>query len=168
MTAARTTRRLPGFRFEAKTPPLAEALPRMDVTAFVGFAASGPVNRPVAVEDAAQFAAVFGEDAPLVWDRQRGENVYAYLGPAVRAFFRNGGRRCWVVRVAGRARENYFPVSGLARLRANGELAPALARARSEGSWSDSLRADAVLLSRPLIVSKFDSASEFDVELRAQ
>lgn len=167
MTAARTTRRLPGFRFEAKTPPLAEALPRMDVAVFVGFAASGPVNQPVAVEDAAQFAAVFGEDAPLVWDRQRGENVYAYLAPAVRAFFRNGGRRCWVVRVAGHARENYFPVSGLARLRANGELAPALARARSEGSWSDSLRADAVLLSRPLIVSKFDSASEFDVELRA-
>src|SRR5687768_8912687 len=104
----------------------------MDVAAFVGFAASGPVHQPVAVEDAAQFAAVFGEDAPLVWDRQRGESVYAYLAPAVRAFFRNGGRRCWVVRVAGRARENYFPVAGLARLRANGELAPALARARSE------------------------------------
>lgn len=167
MTAARTTRRLPGFRFEAQTPPLAEALPRMDVAVFVGFAASGPLHQPVAVEDAAQFAAVFGEDAPLVWDRQRGETVYAYLAPAVRAFFRNGGRRCWVVRVAARARENYFPVSGLARRRANGELAPALARARSEGSWSDTLRADAALLSRSLIVSRFDSAAEFDVELRA-
>ncbi|HEX8499323.1 MAG TPA: hypothetical protein VF659_01935 [Pyrinomonadaceae bacterium] len=167
MTAARTTRRLPGFRFEAQTPPLAEALPRMDVAVFVGFAASGPLHQPVAVEDVAQFAAVFGEDAPLVWDGRRGETVYAYLAPAVRAFFRNGGRRCWVVRVAGRARDNYFPLPGLARRRANGELAPALARARSEGSWSDSLRAGAALLSRPLIVSRFDSASEFDVELRA-
>jgi hypothetical protein len=167
LTAARTTRRLPGFRFEAQTPPLAEVLPRMDVAVFVGFAASGPLHQPVAVEDAAQFAAVFGEDAPLVWDRARGETVYAYLAPAVRAFFRNGGRRCWVVRVAGRARANYFPVSGLARVRANGQLAPALAQARSEGSWSDSLRADAALLSRPLIVSAFDSAAQFDVELRA-
>ncbi|HEX8502104.1 MAG TPA: hypothetical protein VF659_16080 [Pyrinomonadaceae bacterium] len=167
MTAARTTRRLPGFRFEAQTPPLAEVLPRMDVAVFVGFAASGPLHRPVAVEDAAQFAAVFGEDAPLVWDRARGETVYAYLAPAVRAFFRNGGRRCWVVRVAGGARANYFPVAGLARLRANGQLTPALAQARSEGSWSDPLRADAALLSRPLIVSAFESAAQFDVELRA-
>ena len=167
MTAARTTRRLPGFRFEAQTPPLAEVLPRMDVAVFVGFAASGPLDRPVAVEDAAQFAAVFGEDAPLVWDRARGETVYAHLAPAVRSFFRNGGRRCWVVRVAGQARANYFPVSGLARLRANGQLAPALAQARSEGSWSDTLRADAALLSRPLIVSAYASASQFDVELRA-
>jgi hypothetical protein len=167
LTVARTTRRLPGFRFEAQTPPLAEVLPRMDVAVFVGFAASGPLHQPVAVEDAAQFAAVFGEDAPLVWDRARGETLYAYLAPAVRAFFRNGGRRCWVVRVAGRARANYFPVSGLARVRAGGQLVPALAAARSEGSWSDVLRADAALLSRPLIVSAFDSASQFDVELRA-
>ena len=72
MTVARTTRRLPGFRFEAQSPPLDEVLPRMDVAVFVGFAASGPLHLPVAVEDAAQFAAVFGEDAPLVWDRARG------------------------------------------------------------------------------------------------
>ena len=90
MAATLTTRRLPGIRFEAQPPALAESLPRMDVAVFVGFAASGPLNMPVAVEDAAQFAAVFGEDAPLVWDRQRGETVYAYLAPAVRAFFRNG------------------------------------------------------------------------------
>ena len=42
--------RLPGVRFEAPPPPLAEVLPRMDVAVFVGFAASGPLHRPVVVE----------------------------------------------------------------------------------------------------------------------
>ena len=75
MTVARTNRRLPGFRFEAQPPPLAEKLPRMDVAVFVGFAATGPLHLPVVVEDAAQFEAVFGADAPLAWDRARGEMV---------------------------------------------------------------------------------------------
>ena len=165
MTVARTTRRLPGFRFEAQTPPLDEVLPRMDVAVFVGFAASGPLHLPVAVEDATQFAALFGTDAPLAWDARRGETVYAHLGPAVRAFFRNGGRRCWVVRVAGRTRPNFIHVPGLARLKPGGSrLAPALAPARSEGSWSDSLRAAAALLSRPLVVSRYTSPLDFEVE----
>ena len=97
MTVA--ARRLPGIRFEAQPPPSPDVLPRMDVAGFVGFAASGPIGIPVPVEDAAQFAHVFGVDAPLAWDSDRGEQAYAFLGPAVRAFFRNGGRRC-----SGRAR----------------------------------------------------------------
>ena len=102
MSGARATRTLPGFRFETKAPPLAESLPRMDVAVFVGFAASGPLQTPVALESEAQFEAIFGEDAPLAWDVERGEQIYAYLAPAVRSFFRNGGRRCWVIRVARR------------------------------------------------------------------
>src|SRR5262245_26289954 len=107
----RTQRRLPGFSFEAQSAPLNEWLPRMDVAVFVGCAARGPLHLPVAVEDAAQFAEIFGADAPLAWNTTRGEQVFAYLAPAVRSFFRQGGRRCWVVRVAGEeARANYFPV----------------------------------------------------------
>jgi hypothetical protein len=148
--AVRIPRRLPGFRFEVQPPPLTEVLPRMDVAVFVGFAASGPLHVPVPVEDAAHFAALFGDDALLAWDAQRGESVYAYLAPAVRAFFRNGGRRCWVVRVAGAAQANYFPLPGLARLRADGTLSPAFARARSPGSWSDPFQAATALLSLPV------------------
>ena len=98
--SARAPRRLPGFRFETQAPPLPEVLPRMDIAVFVGFAASGPLQTPVAIESEQQFAAIFGEDAPLAWDVERGEQVYAHLGPAVRAFFRNGGQRCWIIRVA--------------------------------------------------------------------
>lgn len=164
MSGARAIRTLPGFRFETKAPPLAETLSRMDVAVFVGFAASGPLQTPVALESEAQFEALFGQDAPLAWDLERGEQIYAYLAPAVRAFFRNGGIRCWVIRVASRegreandlnrARYNYFPIPALARAEFNKDgtiarVVPGFARARSEGSWSDSLSVSSALLSRP-------------------
>ena len=166
--SARAPRRLPGFRFETQAPPLPEVLPRMDIAVFVGFAASGPLQTPVAVESEPQFAAIFGDDAPLAWDVVRGEEVRAHLGPAVRAFFRNGGQRCWIIRVArqtageaqplNRARYNYFPVPYLARagFNPNGQISsvtPAFARGRSEGSWSDELRVSTALLPRPIQVS---------------
>jgi hypothetical protein len=163
--SARAPRRLPGFSFETQAPPLPEVLPRMDIAVFVGFAASGPLQTPVAVESEPQFTAIFGEDAPLAWHVERGEQIHAHLGPAVRAFFRNGGKRCWIIRVArqaagseerlNRARYNYFPIPYVARagFNAAGQISsvtPAFARARSEGSWSDPLRVSSALLSRPI------------------
>lgn len=157
---ARAVRRLPGVQFESRAPPLADVLPRMDVAVFVGFAASGPLHTPVALEDPRVFADLFGDDAPLAWDRERSGLQRANLGPAVRAFFRNGGSRCWVVRVARAvplpaepddwARSNRFPVAGLARL-SRGALLPAFVSARSEGSWSDRLGVAAALQLRPLL-----------------
>ncbi|WP_437621896.1 hypothetical protein [Sorangium sp. So ce1151] len=144
------------MRFVAAPPPV-DPLPRMDIAVLAGFAAEGPLHVPVAVESAAEFAAIFGEDALLAWDAARGEPVYAHLGPAVRAFFRNGGRRCWVVRVAGRgASANVFPITGL--LRASGdELTPAVVRARSEGSFSDGLRVGAALLASAVTLEKLEN-----------
>src|SRR5919112_6537749 len=126
----RAARRLPGIRFETSAPPLDEILPRMDIAAFVGFAASGPIHLPVAVESASEFEQIFGENAALAWDGVRGETIRAQLPSAVRAFFRNGGVRCWVVRVAERASTNYFPLPGVARLSGTG-MSPAFARSRS-------------------------------------
>lgn len=139
-------RSLPGFTFETVTAPLEEALPRMDVAAFVGFAASGPVNVPVAIEQAAEFDGIFGPDVMLAWDLARGEPAYAHLGPAVRAFFRNGGRRCWVIRVASSPVANTFPLRDLLAWSADrGDVRPAAARARAEGSWSDRLETATVV-----------------------
>ena len=171
------TRRLPGFRFEHESPPLGERLPRMDVACFVGFAASGPLGVPVAVESAAHFESIYGRDAALAWDAERGEQVSAHLAPAVRAFFAHGGRRCWIVRVARTrpgalgpdassppadanfARPNFFPLPAVAQaVFDEGEeggavrFMPAFARARSEGSWSDALAVSTALLSRPVQV----------------
>ena len=96
-------RPLPGIRFETAAPPAGDVLPRMDIPAFVGFAASGPLNEPVAVEDPVHFETIFGVNLPLARERDTGASIEAYLAPAVRAFFRNGGRRCWIIRVAGEA-----------------------------------------------------------------
>jgi hypothetical protein len=93
-------RRLPGIRFEQVTVPTGDALPRMDVPVFVGFASKGPIGTPVAVEDADGFTTAFGPDAVLAWDSGRGTEVRSHLGPCVRSFFANGGLRCWVLRIA--------------------------------------------------------------------
>jgi hypothetical protein len=160
-------RRRPGVVFEAQPPAPDEILPRMDIAAFVGFAASGPVDVPVAVEDAAEFAAIFGADAPLVRDRRTGAEGAAYLGPAVRAFFRNGGRRCWVVRVAGRsARPTALPLPGLVRRRRDGTLEHAMLWARSPGRWADPLRVGAAVLSTPVeVVGGSLASSELELAL---
>ena len=86
----------PGIRFEVLSPPLSEAMPRMDVAAFVGFAQRGPLHWPVAIEDMEQFSKVFGVTPLLGWAAS-GERMSGYLAESVRAFFTQGGRRCWVV-----------------------------------------------------------------------
>ena len=128
----------------------------MDIAVFLGFASAGPLDRPVAVEDAAQFAAIFGDDLPLAWDAQKGAQTFACLAPAVRAFFRNGGRRCWVVRVAGGPETDRFPLPGLARID-GANLQPAFASARSPGSWFDAFRAATALAVQPFEVLGWDT-----------
>jgi phage tail sheath protein FI len=64
---------------------------RTDVAGFVGIAERGPLDTPVPVESWRQFQAHFG-----------GVTGGGYLAYTVRAFFENGGRRCWIVRVASR------------------------------------------------------------------
>ena len=138
----------------------------MDVPVFVGFAASGPLHQPVVVEDVAEFGNVFGERLALAWDAQRGEQSYAHLAPAVRAFFRNGGRRCWVIRVASeRARANRFVIPGLSEVTPAGDFASAEAEARSEGSWSDDLRVGAALDSRPAPAERLSLAPDGSVQV---
>lgn len=170
---ARALRRLPGVQFESRPPALADVLPRMDVAVFTGFASAGPLHTPVAIDDPRTFADLFGDDAPLAWDRDRGQLLNANLGPAVRSFFRNGGNRCWVIRVARTvpiandwARANRFPVPGLVRL-SQGVLRPAFVAARSEGSWSDRLGVAAAVQLQPLLASSpvFDAGAVVSVSI---
>lgn len=73
---------------------------------FVGRAQDGPAGTPTLVTSFADFQRVFG--APYSAPSSRGE----HLGHAVRAFFNNGGRRAWIVRVLG---ELAGPAAGPAR-----------------------------------------------------
>lgn len=150
--------RLPGIFFETirKAPPT--ALPRMDIACFVGFSSTGPLNTPVLVEDIRRYRDVFGEDLPLVWDEQRGTTRMAFLGLSVEAFFRNGGQRCWVIRVAGQIdrdeepgkmypRPNHFL---LPHVLTPDTCRPVTIAARCMGAWSDTLRVGTLLRRLPL------------------
>ena len=103
------TNSLPGIRFEPARQALDETLPRMDIALFVGFAQTGDFNTPTAIEDVAQFEKQFGGDVALGWDEARNEIAWSYLGATVRAFFLNGGQRCWVVRVSPGANSDMHP-----------------------------------------------------------
>jgi hypothetical protein len=159
--------RLPGIQFDVVTPPATPALVRMDIAAFVGFAASGPIGTPVAVESIVDFEEIFGDDLILAADPVSNQPLYAYLAPAARAFFRNGGQRCWVVRVADSgAISDTFPIDGLYAL-GDGGLAPVFARARSEGSWADDLTAGISLSSQAILATGF-SQDPYTVGLTLQ
>ena len=145
-----TTARLPGIYFESVTLAPAPVLPRMDIAAFAGFLPSGPVGVPVAVEDPDRFTEIFGTDLQLAWDATLREMRLAQTAPAVRAFFRNGGTRCWVLRLAKNALANAWTVPGLLQVDANGVFHSGWVSARSEGSWSDELTVNATLLESPL------------------
>lgn len=144
-------RLLPGIAFRAEAPPTV-ALPRMDVTALVGFAERGPLHMPVVVEDLASFTAIFGGVPRLAFDAALNSWQTACLPLAVRDFFAQGGRRCWVVRVTGDAETSRFPLVGLFRVEGS-SFVPAAGRARCAGSWADGLRAGASLLLAALAFS---------------
>lgn len=165
------TPKLPGVFFPAGSAPPSADLPPLDVAAFVGFAERGPLDLPVALEDAETFAAIFGGDLPLA--RAAGEGpALAQLAGAVADFFANGGRRCYVVRVAARAEERAgapsaasparFVVPGLAGLDpADLTAGPAWLDAASPGRWAGRLALGARLEVAALPRARFSApASE--------
>lgn len=95
---------------------------RMDVAGFVGQAERGPLNYPQALTSWGQFRDIFGDFTG-----------YSYLAYSVFGFFRNGGVRCYVVRVA---HENSTRAS--VKLKARG-VASVRVSAIDEGAWGNSL-----------------------------
>ena len=146
MPTAAGAPRLPGIHFETVRPPAVPSLPPMDVAAVAGVARSGPVGEPVAVQDVVRFEEVFGGDLALAWDPERGERAYAHLPQAVREFFRNGGRRCWVLRLARDPEVARFRLPGLLRARSGEVVGAGWMVASSPGSWADGVRIGASAL----------------------
>ncbi|HEX8721084.1 MAG TPA: hypothetical protein VF736_10670 [Pyrinomonadaceae bacterium] len=149
--------RLPGVYFLPSRRAPGTGLPPLDVAAFVGYAERGPLDWPVAVEDLDAYRAVFGGDMAVAREAG-GRTVYANLPSAVASFFAQGGRRCHVVRVAGRkSSRTLFRLGGLVALAGKYDAlstepdpAPACVYASSEGRWSESLRLGARLRPTPL------------------
>lgn len=113
-------------RIDATAPAITSI--RTDVTGFVGLAERGPLDTPVPVESWRQFGAHFGSFTGT-----------GYLAFAVRSFFENGGRRCWVVRAASKDPAGGASASSLALSgEATGRLMWTIA-ASSPGTWGNGL-----------------------------
>jgi hypothetical protein len=143
-------------RFEAPAQAPDDALPRMDIAFFVGFAASGPLTAAVALESLAEFETVFGTGLVLARDSAGGAPLQGLLHPAVRGFFSQGGRRCWVLRVAGGgARSSRFGLPGLLSAQRAGpgsawRFMPATLLGRSPGSGPDAVQVATRVRATPL------------------
>ncbi|MBK8814424.1 MAG: IPT/TIG domain-containing protein [Methylococcaceae bacterium] len=177
MTQSANAYRLPGVYFLPSARVETRSLPPLDVTAFVGFAERGPLDFPVAVEDMDCYQSIFGGDLALAKEVDgesvlglsnsppdttsraqinNGRTVYANLPQSVAAFFANGGRRCYVVRVAGvNATATRIRVPGLVAVSEDGSVKPVFAYASSPGRWSSSLRLSSRLNATVLPNSKF-------------
>ncbi len=154
------SRPLPGLRFDVPAPALDEALPRMDIACFVGFAQRGPVGVPVAVESTIEFESVFGNELVLVpASSEADEDTRALMPGSVAQFFLQGGRRAWVMRVTGDdAVTTRFPVQRMLQVRraeGSGDWVAQTAwlRAASAGAWADGLHLQAWVSSQALALT---------------
>lgn len=144
-----------GVRIVDDVTPTGDGMPVMDVPVFVGFTARGPMHRPVALDSAAAYDAVFcgGLDLVQAGD-DAAERLVAHLPAAVAAFFAGGGRRCHVIRVAApSASAARFTVPGLrlaTHAGAQWQFVDVELRADSPGSWADRLSLSARVRSQAL------------------
>lgn len=155
----------PGIVFDVVQPPVEDKLPRMDIASFVGYASAGPINTPVVVDDMQRFRDVFGKDIDLAWDSDLNQMEKSALGLSVDAFFRNGGRRCWIVRVADEelAQTATFEIPGLVTCNVSGSNAnveKTISNARSPGSWAKNLTVNTALQVTQLPFVKKQSLNE--------
>lgn len=139
--------RLPGVACDPALPGVEQPI-RLDVAAFVGFAERGPVDQPVVLSDALGFTAVFGGDHVLADDG--GRPVYAHLPAAVRAFFDNGGVRCYAVRVGGAdPMPSRWAVTGLQIWQPDNTVDDVVVEAAWPGRWSVGTRGSVEPVARP-------------------
>jgi phage tail sheath protein FI len=117
------TYQTPGVHFEhADSSRGGIAALRTDVTGFVGIAERGPLHLAIPVESLRQFEAWFGKQIDQ-----------GYLAYSARAFFENGGRRLWAVRVAS-------PAASSAYATVFDTIGPAWRiQASSAGNWGNRL-----------------------------
>lgn len=100
------------------------------IPGFLGITERGPSHTPVRITEIPQFYEVFG-------DLKEG----GFLAPAIEAFFKNGGRECFVLRVVHRGRGSFGGGATAACLKLKDlEGYPTLlVEAISEGLWGNSL-----------------------------
>ena len=156
--------RLPGVYFLAASADDRPALPPLHESAFVGFAPYGPLDRPIPVDSAAAYAALFGGDLALARDADGGR-INAHLRSAVLGFLANGGRRAHVIRVAGPQKQTAaYTLRGLQAFTpgpAGTRLTPQAVRIEAAwpGAWANTLQFALQLEERSLPPAAFRVAA---------
>ncbi len=116
---------------------------RTDIAGFAGITQRGPVGIAVPVDSVRQFEAWFG--API---------DSTYLAYSARAFFENGGRRMWVVRVAS-------PANASASLTLSDSAGPAWRiAASSPGVWGNDLSIRVTEVRRAQVRARIDDVDQ--------
>jgi len=133
----------PGVYFEPVRPIAEPQAVHLDETGFVGIAARGPINKPVKITGWSDFVRWYG-GLPR---RDRGEQP-TLLAHAVQAYFAQGGRTAWIVRVG--STDSKCATAGFA---AEGRESLRL-EAANEGSWGNQLS----------ITLRFTISAEFVVD----
>ena len=93
-----------------EVPPTLRAITGASTStaAFIGMAEKGPVNKAYLITSFTEFLDTFGgfntKDALGIQDRRTPPDNNIYLPYAVWAFFQNGGRKCYIVRLAPEAK----------------------------------------------------------------
>jgi len=113
-------------RGEVRHTPI--VLGESGIVGFVGLCERGPTNTPVLITHQTQFYDTFG-------DLPEG----GFLAPAVEGFFKNGGKRCYVVRVAHMSGRSFGEVASPASLilQDKNGASSLLVAASSEGLWGN-------------------------------
>lgn len=139
-----STYHAPGVYFERRDiTPVSIGLPRSDITGFAGITMRGPLYEPVRVESWKQFVSSFGDFIPQ-----------GYLAYSVYGFFANGGRTCWISRVANR------PAASSAK-KEFGEVGVV---ARSPGVWGNKIYVQPFFLGQEVVALQIrypDGTAEF-------
>lgn len=101
------------------------------IPAFIGLTQKGPTSLPVKIRSVDRFYEVYGR---LGWN--------TYLEDAVRGFFENGGRECYVLRTAHLGLKGRGEVArrAMVRLRDHNDRGTVLVEARDEGVWGNEIR----------------------------
>lgn len=178
----------PGIYHYPESAPKILGGARMDVCAFVGVSPRGPVRLPDEPENSATLDYLMQPDS----QRRRSvavavESWNEYLahfgsfeGPgrlpyAVAAFFEQGGRRAYVVRIVheygttdkASAEEIEKNNSGVAEGVLHGAVSstgPLILRARNEGSWGNKLQASLGFSASPLTLLPGTTAAELVID----
>ena len=90
--------------------------------AFLGIAKKGPLDKPTLITNQQQFVIKFGSHLKK-----------SYLAYAVEGFFRNGGKRCFIVRVAHDAKKAKIAVNS------TNDNSLMLISALTEGKWGNDI-----------------------------